>query len=110
MVGVNGARDKPFTELRDRVDDRLSPAAGDRIGGEQHAGGRGIHHLLHHDRQAHAVRADAIGLPVDHRALVPEGCPAPPYRIQQVDLAEHVQVGVLLAGKRGARQVLGVGR
>ena len=46
VVGIDRARHDGVAQPCGRVDDRSTPSTGDRVGGEQHAGRRGVDHAL----------------------------------------------------------------
>ena len=110
VVRVDGSRDEFFSQVGDCVDrDTLAPA-GEGVGGEDDTRGRRGHHALHDDGQPDGAccrshsRRDRRP-PARSRAM-----PSIAYGVQQRVIADDVQIRVLLAGERGARQVFGGGR
>jgi hypothetical protein len=82
------------------------PGPGDRIRGEDDAGHRRIDHPLDDHRRAHLVPAEAEVRPIGGCSLVVQRIPAVRDRCQQLGVAAHVEIGVLLTGKAGLGQVL----
>ena len=80
---------------------------GHRVGGEQHAGDRGVHHPLHHDGEPRRGMVDPVARPVGDRPVGPERRPAAADRVQDGVRPDDRQVRVLLPGEAGERQVLG---
>ena len=72
MIGVDGAGDELFAVTRDRIDGCAPAPAGDGIGGEEHPGSGGVHHLLYDDGKADVSVVHGIGPPVCNRSLVPK--------------------------------------
>ena len=66
-----------------------------------------MHHLLHHHRQPQTGLQNAVALPVTDGAPRPQAAPAVQHCLQQRLFADHIQVSVLLPGKRHLRQIFG---
>ena len=110
VVGVHRAADHGFAQAPGGGDHQLVAAAVGRVGGEHHAGGLRLDHLLDDHGQGHRGRVDLLAGPIGQRALGPQRGPAVPDRSQQVLRPADVQVGLLLAGETRVRQVLRGGR
>ena len=91
------------------VDHYFGAGAGDRVGGEGHAGNLGRHHPLDDHRHPDGGIVDATSLPVGRRPLGPQRRPASPHRVEQGRFALNVQERVLLSGEGRPRQILGRG-
>jgi hypothetical protein len=102
--------DDRLAEAPGGVDDDLVPRAAHRIDGEEDTGGVGRDQLLHHNRERDRPRVDAPARPVGQGSRRPQAGPTPAHGVEQRALAVDVQVGVLLTGETGGRQVLGDGR
>ena len=107
MVGGNQAGDDRLAESGAGVDDDLVPRARHRVGGEQHPRHLRRHQALDHDGELHRLLVEPLALAVGDGALAPERGPAAPHGVQQRLRTDDVKEGVLLAGERRLRQVLG---
>ena len=110
MIRLHLAGDQGFTQAQGGVNDRLIALAAEGVGGEQHAGGYAGRHLLHDDGQGYALLVQAVAAAIADGAGRPQAAPAVDDCAEQGFVAEDVQEGVLLAGKRHFRQVFGGGR
>ncbi len=79
----------------------------DRIGGEQDPGSFRRHQQLHDNRQGDLVWINALARPVTDGTRSPERGPAFLDCIQNSCRTVDIQIGFLLAGKGGLRQVFG---
>jgi hypothetical protein len=105
-VGVHVTGDQRVAEAEDGVDGRDAAVAGDRIGGEEDAGGLGDDHPLDDHGDADLPRVEAVLPAVGDGPIREERCPALADALQDLLRADDVQVRVLLAGERRRRQIL----
>ena len=106
VVGVDGPCHDGFPEPRARVDHGVAAPARHRIGREEHAGDRGVDHPLDDHGERHRAGIDAVGDPMRDGPVRPQGRPAASDGLQHRLGADHVEVGVLLAGEARVRQIL----
>ncbi len=94
------------------VDEHHVLEAGLGVDGEHHPrrAAVGVDHLLHAHGQGHVEVVEAPLGPVGDGPVGEQGGEALVHRPQQVVLAAHVKVGLLLAGEARLGQVLGGGR
>ena len=109
VVGAHQSCDHRLAQAPGRRDDDLAAVAGGGVGGEHDPCRIRINHDLDDHRQGDRLRIHAGPHPVGHGPLGPQRGPAFTDRIQQVPGANDIQVGVLLPGETGLRQVLGSG-
>ena len=109
-IGIHRARDDGLAQAGAGVDHQLATASGHRVRGEHHTRDLGVDQLLDHHGECDAVRSDALRRSVADGALGPQGRPAAAYRVEDRVSADHVEVGVLLAGEARAGKILGRGR
>ncbi|MPM62831.1 hypothetical protein SDC9_109709 [bioreactor metagenome] len=107
MVRLGQAGDQCFPQPGHGVHRGVGADTGERVGGEHHAADHGRDQCLDHDSQAEAVLGDAVAEPVTDRPRGPQARPAVDHGAHQLVGAEHVEVGLLLAGERQVGQVLG---
>ena len=112
LVGVDRALDDVLAEaVRARDKDHVAET---RVGVERedHAarGEVGADHLHHPDRERDLEVVEPVVDPVRDRAVREEGGVAPAAGLAEGPVPADVQVGLLLAGERGRREVLGRGR
>ncbi|MCB5293049.1 hypothetical protein BJQ90_02494 [Arthrobacter sp. SO3] len=88
------------------VDGDLGAVAVGGVHGDGDAGDAGVDHLLHHDSHGEAFVGDVVPEPVDDGAGGEERCPALPDVFGDGFDAVEPEVGVLLAGEGGVREVL----
>ena len=98
-----------LAQARAGVDGNLVPRARYWVGAEHHACHLGWHHLLHDHAELDRLLVDPLALTVGDGAIGPERGPAAPDGIEECLLTRDVQEGVLLAGERRPRKVLGGG-
>ena len=108
-VGRHHAAHHRLAQAPCRADHDLIAAAGDRVGGEQDAGGLGRHEQLHDHRQRHALRRNPLARAIADGACRPQRRPALDRRVQHRVRAADVEVGLLLPGEGSLRQVFGGG-
>jgi hypothetical protein len=87
----------------------FTPFAGHRVRAEQDPRDICRHHVLDDDGNRHLPGVDPLTPPIGDGALRPQRSPAVHHGADHRLLADNVQEGVLLPGKRGAWQVLGGG-
>ena len=99
MVWRRTPADQGFSEAGDRIDDDLIAPCVDGVGGEQHAGGARIDHLLHDDVHSKLALA-ALFVSVRDRARIPERPKTVLDRLTQRIRAFDVQHRLVLARER----------
>ena len=116
-VRVHQARDQGLAETEAGLDGDDLAVGGDRVGREDDPGRLREDHLLDDHRHLRLPVVEAAPQPVGHRPLGEQRGPAPADVREDLGRADDVQVGVLLSGEGGRRQVLrrragsdGVGR
>ncbi len=111
-IGVHLALHDRLAQAPRGVDDHHLGEARLRVEREHHAGAPaiGADHALHAHRQRHVEVVVAVLLAVGDGAVAEERGHAVLVRPEQVGLAHHVEVALLLPGERGVGQVLGGGR
>ncbi len=112
LVGVDSALHDVLAQPPGRGDEDEVGVAALGVDSEDHAaaGQVAAHHLLHADRQVDPEVVEALVAAVADRAVGEQRGLTAPHGIDQHLLAAHVEVGVVLAGEAGGRQVLGGGR
>ena len=105
-VRVHQAGDQGLTEAEAGLHGGDLPVARDGVGREQDAGRIREDHLLHDHGHVDLAVVDAVPLAVGHGPLGEQRGPAPADVLEDRRRAHDVQVGVLLAGEGGRRQVL----
>ncbi len=106
VVRGDGARDHGLAQAPGGLDD-LHVLAGGRVRGEHDSRAVRVHHLLHDHGDVHVLVGELLLHPVVDGPGAVERRPAVLDRLQQIVHAPDVQVGLLLAGEAGFRQVFG---
>ena len=109
-IGCNLPSDNRLTQPPGSVDHHLVACPCQWICSEKDACRLGGHQLLYNHRQAHILGRDAMARAIVNRARCPERSPAAFYRLQHHRFAVHIEIRLLLTGKRHLRQVFSSGR
>ena len=106
LVRRDEAADDGLAQSRAGVDDRFVAGAGDRVGGEQHAGALGGDQSLHDNGELHAGVGEAVLLAVADGPVGPERAPTAAHGVEQRVFVDDAEKGILLPGEGGAGQIL----
>ena len=112
LVRVDRALDHVLAQAPGAGEEDRVLEAGLGVDGEHdaRAGGVGTDHLLHHDGQVDVELAEPLVVAVADGPVGEQRGEAALAGVDERLRAADVQVGVLLAGERGVRQILGRGR
>ncbi len=106
-VRVDQARDERLAKSEAGLDGGDRAVRRDGVGGEHHTRSVRRDHLLHDHGHVNGAVVDAVAQAVGHGPLGEQRCPAPADVVEDRRRPRDVQVGVVLAGERRGRQVLG---
>ena len=100
LVWLHQPGDQRFAQSQRGVNDHFRSFAIQRVGGKQNAGCLTGNHFLYNNGQGDIVMADTVSCPVADGPRRPQTAPAIDDRFEQGHLADDIEKGILLSGKR----------
>ena len=105
LIHITLTRHNQLTQTERRIDDHLTPRAGDRVDGKGDACHLAGHHALDDDGHGRTLLREPTLVSVAHGTVLPERDEAATRRLQCLLQTRDVEIRLVLTGEGGAGQI-----